>query len=47
MVEGLKAQGCSLIPRSGIHQKYAIIDEHIVWYGSINLFNFGSSREDL
>ena len=46
-VERLKSQSCSLIFRSGIHQKYAIIDDRIVWYGSINLLSFGSSQESM
>jgi phosphatidylserine/phosphatidylglycerophosphate/cardiolipin synthase-like enzyme len=28
-----------------LHQKFAIIDERIVWYGSINLLSFNSSEE--
>lgn len=46
-VEGLKSQSCSLFFRSDIHQKYAIIDDRIVWYGSINLLSFGSSQESM
>ncbi len=46
-VEGLKSQNCSLVFRSDIHQKYAIIDDNIVWYGSINLLSFGSSQESM
>ena len=30
-----------------IHQKYAIIDQRIVWYGSINLLSYGSSEESI
>ena len=33
--------------REGIHQKYAVIDGSIVWYGSINLLSFGSSQESI
>ena len=43
----LKEHGCSLILRPGIHQKYAIIDDRIVWYGGINLLSFGASKESL
>ena len=46
-VERLKSQNCSLIFQSDIHQKYAIIDDRIVWYGSINLLSFGSSQESM
>jgi len=30
-----------------IHQKFAVIDQRIVWYGSINLLSFGSSEESI
>ena len=33
--------------REGIHQKYAIIDGRIVWYGSINLLSFSTSQESI
>ena len=46
-VERLKSQNCSLVFRSDIHQKYAIFDDRIVWYGSINLLSFGPSQESI
>ena len=46
-VERLKNQGCAPILRSDIHQKYAIIDDRIVWCGSINLLSFGSAQESM
>lgn len=33
--------------RSNIHQKFAIIDQKVVWYGSINLLSFGSAEESI
>jgi phosphatidylserine/phosphatidylglycerophosphate/cardiolipin synthase-like enzyme len=33
--------------QSNIHQKFAVIDRKIVWYGSVNLLSFGSARESL
>lgn len=33
--------------KSNIHQKFAIIDQRIVWYGSINFMSFGSSEESI
>jgi superfamily II DNA or RNA helicase len=32
---------------SNIHQKFAVIDQKIVWYGSINLLSFGSAEESI
>jgi len=43
----LKDAGVSLIYKSNIHQKYAVIDQRIVWYGSINLLSFGSAEESI
>ena len=34
------------IPKK-VHQKFAVIDERIVWYGSINILSFGASRESM
>ena len=32
---------------SNIHQKFAVIDQRIAWYGSINLLSFGYSEESI
>lgn len=39
--------GVTLAFRPGIHQKFAIVDEKIVWYGSINLLSYGSAEESI
>lgn len=36
-----------IVCREGIHQKYAIMDGYTVWYGSINLLSFGTSKESI
>ena len=46
-IRQLEAAGISLILKSGIHQKFSIIDQKIVWYGSINLLSYGSSEESM
>ena len=33
--------------KNRIHQKYAIMDQRTVWYGSINLLSYGSSEESI
>ena len=43
----LKAKGIHLIFKPNIHQKFAIFDQKIVWYGSINLLSFGSAEESM
>ena len=37
----------SVITKPNIHQKYVIIDNRIVWYGSINLLSYGSAEESI
>lgn len=39
--------GIQLILKSNIHQKFAIVDQKIVWYGSINLMSFGKAQESV
>jgi superfamily II DNA or RNA helicase len=43
----LKAAGVKLVYKSNIHQKFAVIDQKIVWYGSINLLSFGRAEESI
>ena len=43
----LSALGVHLQFQSDIHQKYAVIDGRIVWYGSINFLSFGASQESI
>lgn len=33
--------------KSHIHQKFAVFDQKIVWYGSINLLSFGRAEESI
>ena len=47
MIELLSAQGAQVALRSNIHQKFAVIDRRITWYGSINLLSFGSAEESI
>ncbi len=47
MVDSIRTTGANIIFISNIHQKFAIIDQRIVWYGSINLLSFGSSEESI
>lgn len=41
------SQGVNLIFKSKMHQKFSVIDEKIVWYGSINLLSYGTSEESV
>ena len=46
-IDLLKDAGVSVVFRSSIHQKFALMDQRIVWYGSINLLSFGSAEESV
>ena len=43
----LQNAGVNVVFRSNIHQKFALIDQKVVWYGSINLLSFGSAEESI
>ena len=40
-------KGIAVIEKSRIHQKFAVVDERVVWYGSINLLSYGGSEESI
>jgi len=46
-IRQLQNNNASILCKEAIHQKFAIIDEKIVWYGSINLLSFGASQESI
>jgi len=43
----LAESGINIIFKANIHQKFAIMDQKIVWYGSINLLSYGSAQESI
>lgn len=43
----MESVGLQIVFKSNIHQKFAIIDQSIVWYGSINLLGYGRSEESM
>jgi phosphatidylserine/phosphatidylglycerophosphate/cardiolipin synthase-like enzyme len=43
----LSDSGICVITKPNIHQKFAAIDQNIVWYGSINLMSYGSAEESI
>jgi superfamily II DNA or RNA helicase len=43
----LISKGVDIVFKSNIHQKYAIMDQKVVWYGSINLLSYGSAQESI
>jgi phosphatidylserine/phosphatidylglycerophosphate/cardiolipin synthase-like enzyme len=47
VVEILKKNGLSVVFRHNIHQKFAVMDQKTVWYGSINLLSYGGAQESI
>ncbi len=43
----LTSNGITIVLKSNIHQKFAIMDQKIVWYGSINLLSYGNAQESI
>jgi type I site-specific restriction-modification system R (restriction) subunit len=46
VVQMLKDNSISVVFRPNIHQKFAVMDQKTVWYGSINLLSYGSSAQE-
>ncbi len=46
-VTQMKTAGFHPVFKINIHQKFAIIDQKIIWYGSINLLSYGSAEESM
>ena len=47
MLDTIKDNEISVVFKSNIHQKFAIMDQKIVWYGSVNLLSYGSAQESI
>ncbi len=39
--------GVKVICKSDFHQKFTVIDNQIVWYGSVNFLIFGTNEESI
>ncbi|MEJ2110481.1 MAG: DEAD/DEAH box helicase family protein [Acidobacteriota bacterium] len=42
-----KEKGMRIVLKPNIHQKFAIMDQKVVWYGSINYLSYGSAEESV
>ncbi|WP_368490181.1 DEAD/DEAH box helicase family protein [Clostridium sp. BJN0013] len=47
MYKFIRMSGIDIIFKTNIYQKFAIFDQKIVWYGSINLLSYGSAEESI
>ena len=45
-IEYLQTQ-VTVVLKSNIHQKFILIDNRLVWYGSLNLLSYGNSEESI
>jgi phosphatidylserine/phosphatidylglycerophosphate/cardiolipin synthase-like enzyme len=43
----LTDNGVSVVFKTNIHQKFAVMEQKVVWYGSINLLSYGSAQESI
>jgi hypothetical protein len=47
IVKMLREHRINVSERANIHQKFAVIDNRITWYGSINLLSYGGAEESI
>lgn len=43
----LLSSNVSVISKPNVYQKFTLIDNHLVWYGSINLLSYNGSEESI
>ncbi len=46
-MQSLFDSGIAVIQKPNIHQKFALMDQNTVWYGSINLLSYGTADESI
>jgi len=47
LLKALTDMGIRVIKKPSAHQKFAVIDKSIVWYGNINLLSYGTAEESI
>jgi superfamily II DNA or RNA helicase len=47
LLDMLKNTGIRVAFKSNIHQKFAVMDQKTLWYGSINLLSYGNAQESI
>ena len=47
VVDALQSVGAEVILHKGLQQRYAVLDERIVWYGNVDLLAFGRKDADV
>jgi phosphatidylserine/phosphatidylglycerophosphate/cardiolipin synthase-like enzyme len=46
-IKSLQNANVNVVLKPDIHQKFTVIDQIVVWYGSINFLSFGNSKESI
>jgi hypothetical protein len=47
LLQSLSDFGFHVITKQSVNQRFAVIDQNIVWYGSVNLLSYGSAEENI
>jgi phosphatidylserine/phosphatidylglycerophosphate/cardiolipin synthase-like enzyme len=45
-IDALLSANIQVIQKPNIHQKFIIVDDRLIWYGSINLLSYGKQSEE-
>lgn len=46
-IQALEAVGVKVLRKSSFHQKFTVLDNKTVWYGSVNFLSFGTNEESI
>ncbi len=46
-IQMLENANVKVIRKSSFHQKFTIMDNRTVWYGSVNFISFGTNEESI
>ena len=46
-MDALQLAGCAVDTRWGLHEKVVVVDERVVWFGSLNALSFGGRSSEV
>ena len=46
LLVSLKSLGCTVLERSGLNKRFAVIDKKLIWYGNMNLLGYSKPEEN-
>ena len=47
LIQSMSDSGIVVLKKTNIHQKFTVVDQSTVWYGSINLLSYGNADESI